>query len=137
MDIIPTHEALQEVKKFNRHIEWLKRKELKEGYTASAGEVMKITGWSREKLRGERERGTVRSKKYGAKFRYDLSSLPEVYKQKIIYAPNQAVQQINETTIANPHHMEEQFSSGNKKGTPNLINPEFFNIYFKTASISF
>ncbi|WP_152267029.1 hypothetical protein [Agriterribacter humi] len=136
MNIIPTHEELQEVKKFNRHIEWLKRKELKEGYTASAGEIMKITGWTKDRLKGERERGTIRSKKYGTQFRYDLSSLPEVYKQKIIYAPNEKEQQIN-SPISNPHHMEEQFSSGNKKGTLNLINPEFFNIYFKTASISF
>lgn len=137
MDTIHTHEELQEVKKFNRHIEWLKRKELKEGYTASAGEVMKITGWSREKLRGHRERGTVRSKKMGNRFRYDLSSLPEIYQQKIIYTTNQAVQQINETTIANPHHIEESLPSGNKKRLRSPINSEFFNGYFKTASISF
>lgn len=136
MDITPTQEAMREVKKFNRHIEWLKRKELKEGYTASAGEVMKITGWSREKLRGERERGTVRSKKYGAKFRYDLSSLPEVYKQKIIYATNQTEQQIN-ASIANPHDIEVPLSSGNKKRSLSPINPEFFKGYFKSASISF
>lgn len=136
MDTIPTHEELQEVKKFNRHIEWLKRKELKEGYTASAGEVMKITGWSRDKLRGERERGTVRSKKYGAKFRYDLSSLPEVYKQKIIYATNQIEQQIN-APVTNPNQLEGPLSSGNKKRSLSPINAEFFKSYFKAASISF
>ncbi|HRQ17681.1 MAG TPA: hypothetical protein PL085_11435 [Agriterribacter sp.] len=80
----PEQERL--IKDFNRNIEWLKRKELKENYTASASEVMKITGWSREKLRGERERGTIRSKKCNGKCRYDLSSLPEIYKQKVIYA---------------------------------------------------
>lgn len=137
MDTIPTHEELQEVKKFNRNVEWLKRKELKESYTASAGEVMKITGWSREKLRGERTRGTVRSKKYGTNFRYDLSSLPEVYKQKIIYATNQTEQQANESPIANPHHIKESLLSGNKKRLLSPINPEFFKGYFKTASISF
>jgi len=115
----------------------LKRKELKENYTASAAEVMKITGWSQEKLRGERERGTIRSKKYNSRCRYDLSSLPEVYKQKIIYATIQTEQQTNEAPIANPPHIEGPLSSGHKKRSLSLINSEFFNSYFKTASISF
>ena len=136
MNIIPTHEELQEVKKFNRHIEWLKRKELKEGYTASAGEVMKITRWTKDRLKGERERGTIRSKKYGARFRYDSSSLPEVYKQKIIYTTNEREQQIN-APIANPHDIEVPLSSGNKKRSVGPINHEFFKGYFKSASISF
>ena len=69
--------------------------------------------------------------------RYDLSSLPEVYKQKIIYATIQTEQQTNEAPIANPPHIEGPLSSGHKKRSLSLINSEFFNSYFKTASISF
>ncbi|MFT3704692.1 MAG: hypothetical protein QM802_20170 [Agriterribacter sp.] len=84
-----TSEELKVLREFNNNINWLRKKELKEEFTASAGDVMKITGWSRERLRGERERGTVKCKKAGKQYRFDLRSLPEVYKQKVIHSNEQ------------------------------------------------
>jgi hypothetical protein len=72
------------IQEFNSNVRWLRQKELKEECTASAADVMKITGWTQERLRGERKRKSIRFKEYktekGKRFRYDLSSLPEVYR---------------------------------------------------------
>lgn len=76
------NELLAEIKKFNRNVEWLKKRELKEKFTASASEIMSLTGWTRERLRGERKRGGVKYDK--ATERYSIDSLPDIYKQKFI-----------------------------------------------------
>lgn len=77
-------EDIKVIREFNNNLRWLRLKDLKENYCASAEDIYKVTGWSKERIRGERERGTIRFKKEGFHYRYDLSSLAEVYKQKII-----------------------------------------------------
>lgn len=43
---------------------------------------MSLTGWTRERLRGEQKRGGVKYDKNTE--RYSIDSVPEVYKQRFI-----------------------------------------------------
>jgi len=58
-----TPEELQEIKKFNRNVEWLKNQSLKPGNWITANEYNKKHGTNRDTLRQRRLKGQVEFKR--------------------------------------------------------------------------
>lgn len=74
-------EVLQEIKKFNRNVEWLKKKELKTNWV-KASVITDLTGWDKHSLWLARKNGYVKYKKDGSTFWYDPSSLTDIFLKK-------------------------------------------------------
>lgn len=69
--------TMSEIRAFNRNVDWLRKRELKDKCTASAADVMKATGWTYEQLRHRKNNGFVKAKRINGKFRYDIESIPK------------------------------------------------------------
>jgi len=73
-----TAEELSEIKKFNRNVEWLKKKEIKTDWVQATA-IRKLTGWSVSYMERARHNGYVRFKKNGNRYLYDPSSIPAIF----------------------------------------------------------
>lgn len=76
-----TPDIVQEIKKFNRNVEWLKKRELKSEWVRSEV-IRQLTGWSGDDVEKARRNNYIRYKKEGNRYWYDPSSIPSVFLKK-------------------------------------------------------
>jgi hypothetical protein len=73
-------EALAEIKKFNRNVEWLKLRELKQTTSwVRANVILNKTGWSRSQLATARNNGYINYKLKKKSFFYNPDSINKDY----------------------------------------------------------
>jgi hypothetical protein len=80
-----TPDIVRAINQFNKNVEWLKAKELKDTRRwVKVGVIKKMTGWNNEEMRRARETGMVDWKRDDNGYWYSPESINEIHLKKDI-----------------------------------------------------